>query len=165
MVRLVLTHEQHSLYTQFWGNKMRNHVLYLTPLIALEMWDKERATIDTIFCLPSICVLDPENSKNINYSPRGCGKIYIDAMQRIKALKVHFLVKLPKMPLVNPKLTETQMRPKSSQNNIFHAFTLNPSHSKIFVNFGQRWPSLTLSWPLRAPKTLIFYLSIGPGWG
>ena len=42
---------------------MRNHVLYPTPLIAFEVLDKEGATVGTIFCLPSICMLDPESSK------------------------------------------------------------------------------------------------------
>ena len=50
---------------------MRNHVLYLTPLIALEISDKEGAVVDTIFCPPSICMPDPENSKNIIFSPWG----------------------------------------------------------------------------------------------
>jgi len=48
---------------------MRNYVLYLTPLIAIKMSDKEEVVVDTVFCLPSICVPDPENSKNINISP------------------------------------------------------------------------------------------------
>ena len=53
----------------FWGNKMQNHVLYPTPLIALEMLDKEGAVVDTAFCPPLICVPDLENSKNIIISP------------------------------------------------------------------------------------------------
>ena len=28
-------------------------------------------TVDIVFCLPSICVLDPENFKNIIFSPWG----------------------------------------------------------------------------------------------
>ena len=48
---------------------MRNYVLYATSLIVIKMLDKERAVVDIIFCLLSICVLDLENSKNINFSP------------------------------------------------------------------------------------------------
>ena len=48
-----------SLHTQFGGDKTRNHILYPTRLIALEMSDKEGATIDIVFCPPSICVQDP----------------------------------------------------------------------------------------------------------
>ena len=55
-----------SLHTQFGGDKIRNHVLYLTPLIALEKSDKEGAAVDTIFCPLSICVSDP---KKIIFSP------------------------------------------------------------------------------------------------
>ena len=72
-VRLVPTHEQCSCRTPFWGNK--NYVPYPTPLITLEMSNKERANVDAIFCLPLICVLDPKNSKNVNISPRGCRNI------------------------------------------------------------------------------------------
>ena len=57
------------------GNKMQNQVLYPTPLIALEMLDKEGATVDTVFCPPLICMQDPENSKNIIFSPWGHGNI------------------------------------------------------------------------------------------
>ena len=60
----------------------------------------------------------------------------------IRALKMPFQVKLNKMPLVNPGLTESQTRSKSSRNNIFHAFTSNSSHSEIFVNFDQVWPDI-----------------------
>ena len=71
-VKPVLIRERRSFHTQFWGNKMRNYVLYLTPLITLEISDKERATVDTVFFLPSICVLNPKNSKNIIFRPWGC---------------------------------------------------------------------------------------------
>ena len=71
---------------------MQNQVLYPTPLIALEMLDKEGATVDTVFCPlemldkegatvdtvfcpPLICMQDPENSKNIIFSPWGHGNI------------------------------------------------------------------------------------------
>ena len=49
-----------------------------------------------------------------------------------------FQVKLIKMPLVNPGLIESQNRSKSSQNNMFHVFTLNPSYLVIFVNFDSK---------------------------
>ena len=54
---------------------MWNYVIYPTPFIAIEMLDKEGVAIDTIFCPPLICVLDFENSKNINFSLKGCGNI------------------------------------------------------------------------------------------
>jgi len=60
---------------QFWGNKIQNHILYPTPLIALEMLDKEGAVVDTVFCMLSICIPNPENSKNIIFSPKGYGNI------------------------------------------------------------------------------------------
>ena len=50
---------------------MWNYVLYPTPLIAIGMSNKEGAAVDTIFSLPMVCLLDPENSKNIIFSPWG----------------------------------------------------------------------------------------------
>ena len=60
----------------------------------------------------------------------------------VGALEMPFLVKLTKMPLANHWLTESQMRSKSSRNDIFHAFTSKSSHLEIFVNFDQVWPDV-----------------------
>jgi len=62
---------------------MWNYVLYATPLIAIEMLDKVGVTIDIVFCLPLICVSDPKNFKNINFSPWGQENIYIDVAQPV----------------------------------------------------------------------------------
>ena len=120
---------------------MCNHVLYLIPLIALEMLDKEGAIVDTIFCLPSIYVSYPKNSKKYYLFTMGpqkhidyCGTIH----SGIEALKVPFQVKLTKIPLVNPRLTKSQIGSKSSKNNIFHTSISNPSYSVIFINFDPR---------------------------
>ena len=72
-----------------------------------------------------------------------------------RAPKVHFSTKMTKMPPINLGLTKGQIRLKSSQNNIFHGFTSNPSFSEIFGKFDQVWLSLTRSWPRMALKTLI----------
>ena len=40
---------------------------------------------DTVFRPPSICVLDLENVKNMNFSPRGHGNIQIKVTQPIRA--------------------------------------------------------------------------------
>ena len=77
----------------------------------------------------------------------------------IEALKVPFLTKMTKMPLVNPRLTKSQTRSKSSQNNIFHGFTSNPSYLETFVNFDQVWPSLTQGWLSIGPKNPNFHLT------
>ena len=55
----------------------------------------------------------------------------------IGALKVPFMVKLTKMPLVNSGLTKSQSWLKSSQNNTFHVSTSNLSYLEIFVKFDQ----------------------------
>ena len=62
----------------FGGDKIWNHVLYLTPLVALKMSDKEGATVNTVFCSPLICVPNPEKSKNVIFSPWGCEDIQND---------------------------------------------------------------------------------------
>ena len=54
----------------------------------------------------------------------------------IRTLEVHFQVKLTKMPLVNPGLTESQSRSKLSQNNIFHVSTFYIK-SKLLGDFRQ----------------------------
>jgi len=41
---------------------MQNHVVYPTSLIVIEILDKEWVVVDTIFCLPTICVPDPKIS-------------------------------------------------------------------------------------------------------
>ena len=72
---------------------MRNHVLYTTPLIALEISDKEGAAVDTVFCLPSICVPNPKKPKNIIFSPLGHENIYNGVAQPVRTLehpKCHF---------------------------------------------------------------------------
>ena len=49
--------------------------------------------VDIIFFPPSICVLDPENLKNINFLPWGRGNIKIDVAQPVRASehsKFHF---------------------------------------------------------------------------
>ena len=56
------------------------------------------------------------------------------------------------MPLVNPRLTESQIKSKSLQNSTFQSFTSNPSFSEIFGNFDQVWLTID-SW--RALETLI----------
>ena len=56
---------------QFGGDKIRHHVLYLTPLIALEISDKEGATIGTILCPPSICIPDPRKPKKYHFLSMG----------------------------------------------------------------------------------------------
>ena len=49
--------------------------------------------VDIVFCSPSIWALEFKNSKNVNFSPRDCGNVYIDMVQLIWALehsKCHF---------------------------------------------------------------------------
>ena len=64
-----------------------------------------------------------------------------------RALKVLLSAKITKMPLVNPRLTESQTKSKSSQNNFFHGFISNPIFLEIFGNFDQVNPELTLGGP------------------
>ena len=71
--------------------------------------------------------------------------------------KVPFLAK---MPLVNLRLTEGQMKSKPSQNNIFHSFTSNMSFSEIFNNFDKVWPGVDL----KGPKNPNFDLAIRVSW-
>ena len=109
---------------------MQNHILYSTSLIALEISEKEGVAVDTIFCLPWICVLDSKNSKKYNLFSIGPRK----HLDWIEALEVPFQVKLTKMPLVNFRLTEIQSRSKSSQNNIFYIRPLERVGTSAIVN-------------------------------
>ena len=47
------------------------------------MSEKEGAAIDNVFCPHSIFMPNPENFKNINFSPWDHGNIYIDVAQPI----------------------------------------------------------------------------------
>ena len=64
-----------------------------------------------------------------------------------RALKVLLSAKITKMPLVNPRLTESQTKSKSSQNNFFHGFISNPIFLETFGNFDQVDSELTLGGP------------------
>ena len=48
---------------------MWNYIIYATSLIAIKMSEKGEVVVDIVFSLLSICMLDLENSKNINFSP------------------------------------------------------------------------------------------------
>ena len=91
-----------SLHTQFGGDKIWNHILYPTSLIALEMSsDKEGATVDTVFYLPLIYVPDPKKSKNVIFSPWGHKNIHNDVVQPVQTPehpKCLFQPKWPKCP-------------------------------------------------------------------
>ena len=80
------------------------------------------------------------------------------------AHRVHFLAKMTKTPLVNPRLTESKKKSKSPQNITFHSFTSNPSSSDIFSNFDQIWQSLTRSLLLVGPRNHNFDLAIRTNW-
>lgn len=128
---------------KIWGNKKRNHILYPTTPIAFEVLDKKGALVNLVFCLPSICVLDPESSKKKNhFLTRGLRK-HLDhhgsAHLDIKALKMPLKVKIA---MVNPGLIKGQNWSKPYQNNIFHFFYSNPRLSEIFINFNQIWPKV-----------------------
>ena len=97
-------------------------------------------TVDTIFCPPSICVLDLEKSKKYYFLSMGPRDIKNDVAQPVQTLehpKYLFSTKMTKMPLVNLRLTEGKTRSKLSQNNTFHSFTSNPSFSDIFGKLDQ----------------------------
>ena len=38
---------------------MRSYVIYPIPLITIEMSNKDRTAVDTVFCPPSVYVPDP----------------------------------------------------------------------------------------------------------
>ena len=66
-----------------------------------------------------------------------------------EALRVHFLDKMTKMPLVNLGLTESQTRSKSSQNNTFHGFSPNRAFRRflaILTKFDKVWLEVDPRW-------------------
>ena len=70
--------------------------------------------------------------------PEWCGVTRSDT----KAPKVPFSSKMTKMPLVNPRLINSQTKSKSPQNSTFHSFTSNPRFLEIFGDFWQVWPEV-----------------------
>ena len=76
-----------------------------------ERTSHEVPAIDTVFCPPLICILDPENSKNIIFSLWGHEYMYngmTHPVQTSEHSKCLFSAKITKMPLVNLGLTEGQ---------------------------------------------------------
>ena len=96
--------------------------------------------VDTVFCLPLICMPDFENSKNIIFSPWGRKRIYIDVGQPVRASQ-HSNCLFRSNRLKCPWSTLGRLKVKVSQNhhqkNIFHVFASNPSYSAIFLKFNQ----------------------------
>ena len=112
--------------------------------------------VDTVFCSPSICVLDLKKSKNYHFLSmglRGHPKWYGTTRSNFGAPKVPFSAKLTKMSLVNPRLTKGQTMSKFSQNNIFLWFYIK---HKLLRDYWQLWPSLTRSWLSMGPKNFDF---------
>ena len=82
--------------------------------------------VDTVFCSSSICMLDPEKSKNIFFSPWGRENIQNDVVQPVQTSehpKCLFLAKMTKMPLVNPRFDRMSNEVKALTNFFFHGFT------------------------------------------
>ena len=65
-------------------------------------------TIDTVFCLPSNCVPDPEKSKNIILSPRGHKYIYNGVAQLVRTSKCSKWPFQPKCPWSTPDLPKVK---------------------------------------------------------
>ena len=76
----------------------------------------------------------------------------------IRALEVPFQVKLTKMPLVNPRLIESQNQSKSSQNKTFFIF--------LHQTWATRWFSSSLTQGLthKGTRNLNFDPTIRMGW-
>ena len=142
-VKPVLIRERRSFRTQFWGNKMRNYVLYATSLIVIKMLDKERAVVDIIFCLLSICVLDLENSKNINFSPVETPRLtwhnlFAHRSTR-SAVSSQIDQNAPGQPWVDRKSKSVRIILKQH----FSCFYIKP---ELLGDFRHLWPSLTRGW-------------------
>ena len=121
--------------------------------------------VDTVFCSPSICMLEPENSKNIIFSPWGHRRIYIDVGQPVRASQHSnclFQSNRPKCPW----LTLGRLKVKVSQNH--------PKKKKTFFMFLHQtratWPfssTLTKFNPrltLKGTRNPNFDLTIRTGW-
>ena len=98
--------------------------------------------INTVSCPPSICMLDPKNSKKkknhfLTKGPREYLNHHGLSYLGIKVLTMTVQVKMSKMLVVNRELAEGQDWSKLHQNNIFHAFISNPRLLELFINFDQ----------------------------
>ena len=135
----------------------------LSSILSLVLELMSKHIVDIVFCSSTICMLDSKKSKNIVFSLWGLWehpKLYGPTPSDTRVPKVHFSAKMTKMPLVNLRLTEGQMKSKPSQNNIFHSFTSNLSFSEIFNNFDQIWPGVDLG----GPKNPNFDSAIKTSW-
>ena len=127
---------------KFKGNKIRNHILYLTPL---KISDKEEVAIDTVFCLPSICVSDPKKNQKYHFlSTRPWERLEQRVATRLstEAPEVPFSAKMTKTPLVSLGFYQRSNEVQTFAKRNFHSFTSNPSFSNIFNKFDQGWPKV-----------------------
>ena len=141
---------------------MRNYVLYATSLIVIKMSDKERAVVDIVFYLLSICVLDLENSKNINFSlvetPRLTWHNLFAHRSTRSAVSSQIDQNAPGQPSVDWKSKLVKIITKQH----FSCFYIK---SELLRDFCQFWLSLTWGWLLESPKTPNFDSSFKTGWG
>ena len=112
--------------------------------IAIDIYIFKIPNLDTVFCLPSICVPNPENSKNIIFSPWGHGNIYIDVAQPVRTaeyLKCHSRSNWPKCPwstLGWPKVKVSQNHPKMTFSMFLHQTWVIRWFSSILTKFDLR---------------------------
>ena len=123
---------------------MWNHILYLTPLIALEMSDKEGEAVDSIL-----------SALDLHARPWKLQKYYLFTIGLQKCLDwrgaTHSSIKALEVPF-QVKLTKSQSWVKIIPKQHFSCFYVKP---ELVSDFCQLWPSLTQCWLLGAPKTLI----------
>ena len=116
-----------SLRMQIQGaNKIRNHVLYLTPLIALEIQDKEGAVVDIIFFPPWIRVPDRKKSKIIIFFPWVCKSIQNDMVRPVRVSEHPKCPFLAKMPIVSPKFDQRSNEVQTHTKQRFSQFYIKP---------------------------------------
>jgi len=110
--------------------------------------------VDTIFYLPTICVLDLENSKNIVFSPRGRRNISIDVVQPVWAsehLKCHFRSNWPKCPWS----TLAWLKVKRSENPPETTFFMLLHQTRATQRFLSTLTKFDPTLAPKAPKALI----------
>ena len=146
-----------GLCTQFRGHKMRNHILYLTPLIAAEISDKEGAAVDIVFCPPLIYASNPKKPK-ISFSLHRVMRTYIIAWCNpfgYQSTQSSFFSQndqnAPGKPWVDQKSNKVKILTKTTFSMVLFQTRALRILLATLTKFDQVWPRVDSRW---APETL-----------
>ena len=112
-----------------------------------------KTIVDTVFCQPSICVLDLEKPKNIIFSPWGHENIYSGVVQPVwtpEHLKCLFQPKWPKCPLSTFGWPKVKHALNPHKTTFFTILDQTRAPQRFLATLTKFDPELTLGGPQKS---------------